>query len=180
MEKKCGACGYVNRAARGTEVETCPKCGAWYRNSPLPRAREVGFAPTSRRRLAIWGGIIALAVAALIAVQEPEPEHGTGPVAVYSPPAARPTLRSVEYSVAGTASDVRVTYSNATGGQDQAVVTLPWRLAFDATPGRMLSITVQNQDAFGRFEVKIAVDGAVVQTARGDGGYAAAGASARL
>ena len=84
----------------------------------------------------------------------------------------------VEYKITGTASQVDVTLTNATGGTEQyGDVFVPHTYTFHNYTHWFLYISAQNQGGSGSVIVTIYLNGEVVNTATSSGAYVIATAS---
>ena len=84
----------------------------------------------------------------------------------------------VEYKITGTASEVDVTLTNATGGTEQYDnVSVPHTYTFDNYTHWFLYISAQNQGESGSVTATIYLNGEVVNTATSEGAYVIATAS---
>ncbi|MEN9937587.1 MAG: rane protein [Chloroflexota bacterium] len=77
-------------------------------------------------------------------------------------PEASPRSSRVEYRVSGTAEQVRITYLNDIGVEEQRDLAPPWRFGFRARVGRELSLNVQRAGGDGAVACAIAINGQVL------------------
>jgi len=93
---------------------------------------------------------------------------------------------AVVYEVTGTAEEVSITLSNATGGTEQChwyflvgdkSSSTPWQREYYSFPNYFLYISAQNQGEYGRVTVSIYVDGKLFKTSSSSGAYVIASAS---
>jgi hypothetical protein len=92
--------------------------------------------------------------------------------------ACQRTEHSVRYEVDGTATNVRITYRNASGGDEQHTdIPLPWSTEFTAETLEWLHVRVSNITASGTVSCKILIDGEVFKEAESSGAltYASCG-----
>jgi hypothetical protein len=84
----------------------------------------------------------------------------------------------VKYEITGTASEVNVTLTNATGGTEQySDVSVPHTYTFDDYTHWFLYISAQNQGESGSITATVYLNGEVVNTATSEGAYVIATAS---
>jgi len=79
--------------------------------------------------------------------------------------------RFCEYTVTGSAKRAMVTFTNATGGIEQHVVSLPWRKDFMGAARDIVTLSAQKQSANGVIEVKIISNGQVVGSSSSSAAY---------
>lgn len=89
------------------------------------------------------------------------------------------TTHRVTYEVTGTASSASVTITNASGGTEQRVVSLPWVTEFRAPGGRPVVLHAQNKGK-GILKATIYIDGQLIQHAETTQQYGVAMASGRV
>ena len=70
----------------------------------------------------------------------------------------------VVYEITGTAQQATATLTNATGGQEQHDVPVPWQASFVATKGAILVLSASNNTDAGAVTATIYVDGKQVKT----------------
>lgn len=88
------------------------------------------------------------------------------------------TPSAVIYEITGTAKEVGVTLSNATGGTEQySDVSLPKKYTYNSFSDSFLYISAQNQGESGSVTVSIYVNGKLFKTSRSSGAYVIASAS---
>ncbi|WP_433181656.1 MmpS family transport accessory protein [Actinoallomurus sp. CA-150999] len=125
----------------------------------------------------------ALAVLVLAGCKAPDdsdPNLATPPAAGGSAPAqptkvAKPKsdTRVITYRVGGSADSADVTYSTASGQEQQQGASLPWTKSFKVKRDAftMVDISAQNQGS-GTVTCEIDVDGVKVKAAKSSGQYA--------
>lgn len=86
----------------------------------------------------------------------------------------------VEYRVTGTAYEVDVCYSNATGGTEMHTVYPPWSTRIFVRGGAFAYISAQNQRETGSVVVSILVDDRLWKEAQSTGAYKIASSSGRV
>jgi hypothetical protein len=88
-------------------------------------------------------------------------------------PKPKSDLRTITYRIAGTASSADLTYSTASGQEQQTDAHIPWKKTFRVKRGdfAMIDITAQNKDS-GTVTCEIDVDGVEVKAAKSSGQYA--------
>jgi hypothetical protein len=82
----------------------------------------------------------------------------------------------VTYQLSGTATSASITIENESGGTEQHTVSVPWVKEFQASQGRFVYLSAQNQGR-GRLEAIIYVDGQPIQRAETTEQYGIASAS---
>jgi hypothetical protein len=88
------------------------------------------------------------------------------------------TIPAVIYKITGTAEEVDVTLSNATGGTEQySNVSLPKKYTYTSFDDSFTYISAQNQGASGTVTVSIYVNGTLFKTSSSSGAYVIATAS---
>ena len=88
------------------------------------------------------------------------------------------TPPSVVYKIDGSAEEVDVTLSNATGGTEQYTgVSLPHKYSYSSFSDDFVYISAQNQGEYGTVRVYIYVDGDLFKTSSSSGAYVIATAS---
>lgn len=182
----CPKCGYTRQAADTAPDYECPKCGVVYakaRNNTAPAHTPETTpnpiqAPTraTRQPLALLALAIVVCTIAVLYVTGHwrVPQPAAMAQAVQQP--AEFKLHQVVYEVTGTAHAALVTYLNHSGGIEQREITLPWRTAFGAPTGTIVSVSAQNQGASGDIKVEIKVSGKALKSSSSAGGYVIAAA----
>jgi hypothetical protein len=95
--------------------------------------------------------------------------------------ACQKTEHRVRYEVSGTAATVRLTYRNATGGDEQQTdVQLPWNMEFTAETLEWLHVRVTNTTTSGTVSCQILIDGEVFKQAESSGALTFASCSGLL
>jgi len=87
----------------------------------------------------------------------------------------------VAYHISGSASQVSLTYINASGGTEQiAAVRLPWEKTFYMHYGDFVYISAQNLGKSGSVIAEIRIDGTVWEQSVSEGAYVIATSSGTL
>ncbi len=86
----------------------------------------------------------------------------------------------VTYAVTGSAKKALLTYRNASGGTEQVLAILPWRLNFTAKTGALLYLSAQSKNRDSLIQVAISSNGTEIQGARSSGDYVIASAKGRV
>lgn len=103
--------------------------------------------------------------------QPPAAGPATGKAEVKSKP--KSNLRTITYRIAGTSSSADLTYSTASGQEQQTDAHLPWKKTFKVKRGEfaMIDVSAQNKGS-GTVTCEIDVDGVKVKAAKSSGQYA--------
>lgn len=133
-------------------------------------------------RLLAAAVLAALALAGCTPVDDKtDPNIATPPAAGNGAGSAQPSksakpksdIRTITYRVGGTTSSADLTYSTASGQEQQQNASLPWKKTFKVRRGEfaMIDISAQNQGS-GTVTCEIDVDGVKVKAAKSSGQYA--------
>lgn len=166
---KCSSCGFDSPA----ENAFCPKCGLPLASTPVVITHKTK-SPFRAARLAIplLALIVALGVGGAFFRKTFEDTHENGL------PSA---LNQITYAVTGEGvTTAEITITNQSGGVDQRLVDLPWNATFNAPSGAFIYVAAQKKTVHGSLQVKISVNGNVLQEADSNAAYGIATASGQV
>jgi hypothetical protein len=167
----CPRCGLVNPPA----VPACARCGL---PAPSPARRWSAVAV-----VAVLAGalVLGLFLVSVVVISSRQPRPAPAPVAVEraAPAPVRESVYSYRVRGAAGARRASLTFTTPDGSSSQvAEVALPWTHMAPRAAGQHLYVSAQNLDDAGSLTVEILRDGEIFRTARADGRFAIASASA--
>jgi hypothetical protein len=168
----CPRCGLVNPPA----VLACARCGL---PAPSPARQWSAVAVVAVLAGALVLGLFLVSVV-VISSRQPRPPLSSPPATERAAPApVRESVYSYRVRGASGARRASLTFTTPDGSSSQvAEVALPWTHMAPRAAGQHLYVSAQNLDDAGSLTVEILRDGEIFRTARADGRFAIASASA--
>lgn len=169
----CPRCAESNPAG----ANFCSRCALAF-NAPAPQpaappqAIYIQQAPEKRKGIN-WLGIILVSILGVVGTFYflLQGVGTTGDTSGRSSFGASSAPRSVTYEVSGTATRASLTYQNASGGTEQADVSVPWKKTISVKAGTFLYLSVQNNTSSGSITCKIMVDKKQFKISTSSGAY---------